>query len=76
MSSIYGFRTACDIVAVFCLLYAILYYYMADGESAFRESFWYTVDAFETTKFDMIKFSPHSTPEKIVNLGVNRQTTV
>ena len=49
MSARYGFRVACDFVAIFCLFYAIMYYLLADGKSAFKGSKWKHTDEDEIT---------------------------
>lgn len=36
----YGFRTCCDSVSIICLCYSIVYYFVADGKTALKESRW------------------------------------
>jgi MFS family permease len=43
----YGYRATCDIVAVICLIYAILYYVCGNGKAAFRVSRWKNFEAFD-----------------------------
>ena len=39
-TAMYGFRIMCDIVALICLVFAILYYVMCEGGEAISESIW------------------------------------
>ena len=43
MTKIVGFKLTCDIVAIICLLFSILYYVMADGQQALNRSKWVNV---------------------------------
>lgn len=38
MTSKYGFRLACDYLAIFCLCFSFIYFTMGDGIGAFKES--------------------------------------
>ena len=40
MTKNFGFRVCCDTVSLLCLIFAILYYLIADGLDAFKSSRW------------------------------------
>ena len=40
LCTMFGFRIMCDIVALICLTFAILYYMICDGGEAISESEW------------------------------------
>jgi hypothetical protein len=43
MTRIVGFKLTCDIVAIICLFFSILYYFCADGQQALNRSKWVEV---------------------------------
>ena len=36
----YDFRTCCDSVSIICLVFSIIYYFVADGKNALKDSKW------------------------------------
>ena len=45
MTQLVGFKLTCDIVAIICLFFSILYYTYADGQQALNRSKWITVSS-------------------------------
>ena len=40
----YGFRLCCDSVSLICLMFSIVYYFVADGKKSFIVSTWVNYD--------------------------------
>lgn len=72
----YGFRSCCDIMAVICLIYSIMYYLFANGKAAFRSSKWKNYEdvgndiAIEVCQVD--KFTHYSYESKDFDLKNDR----
>jgi MFS family permease len=76
ISKKYGFRMTCDLVAVICLVFSILYYVYTDGAEAMRKSKWIHVakeDEQEVLNKSCVPMSGYRVPCSISTSSAGRK---